>query len=292
MLTVSAVIPVHNGAAYVAEAIESVLAQTYRPLECLVIDDGSTDATAEVVGRFAGVAYVRLDHGGQSRARNRGTQLARGELIAFLDHDDVWLPEKLEHQVAAFRRKPEATMVLCAMEVVDESGHLLGINRLVIHEPQELISAMVTFNGTDVPGCNQAAVVRRDWLLDNGGYDPILSISGDWDLLLRTLLGGSLAYVDEPLVRYRVRESGLHRNATVMERDMRYAFAKAFADPRLPRAVRGRRRHAYARLYRMVAGSYRDIGDRNGMARAIAQALRHEPRLAFEPLTRGRRRLA
>ena len=99
---VSAVIPVHNGAAYVAEAVQSILSQTRPPIECVVVDDGSTDETAEVVRRFGNeVAYVRQDRAGVSSARNRGAALARGALVAFLDHDDVWLPTKLERQVEA-----------------------------------------------------------------------------------------------------------------------------------------------------------------------------------------------
>src|SRR5439155_617666 len=90
---VSAVIPVHNGADYVAEAVRSTLNQTRAPIECLVIDDGSNDATAEVVREFGDdVAYIRSERQGVSAARNRGARLARGGLIGFLDHDDVWLP--------------------------------------------------------------------------------------------------------------------------------------------------------------------------------------------------------
>src|SRR5947209_2263946 len=102
MTSTSAVIPVRNGAEYIADAIRSVLDQTAPPLECLVIDDGSTDATPEIVRSFGTrVAYVCQSHAGVSAARNHGARRARGELVAFLDHDDVWLPTKLERQVEA-----------------------------------------------------------------------------------------------------------------------------------------------------------------------------------------------
>lgn len=289
MTTVSAVIPVYNGAEYLAEAIHSVLAQTHPVIECLVIDDGSTDATPEVVSGFGDdVAYVRVPRGGQSRARNHGAWLARGELVAFLDHDDAWLPFKLELQLEELHRNPESTMVLCAMELVDEAGRSLGTNRLFHRDRESLVTAMVTFDGSDLPGCNQAALLRRDWLLDNGGYDAVLSVCGDWDLLLRTLLVGTLAYLDEPLVRYRVRDSGLHRNIPVMERDMRRALVKAFTDPCLPAAVSSRRRHAYGRLYRLLAGSYRDVGDKRAMVRSLARSLSYDPTIGFELLSRWR----
>lgn len=283
MPTVSAVIPVHNGAEYVAEAISSVLAQTCAPLECIVIDDGSTDATPKVAATFGSdVRYIRLDRGGQSRARNHGTHVARGDLVAFLDHDDVWLPAKLEVQLGALEGSRYMPMALCAVEVIDPRGVTLGAVGLGPRE--NLITGMLTFDGTETISCNSAGVMRREWLLDNGGYDPVLSISGDWDLLLRTLLDHEVAYVDEPLVRYRLHGSNLHRNVAVTERDMLYAFAKAFADPRLPETVRSRRRYAYSRLYRMLAGSYHTVGDQNATIRSLAMAVLYDPMVALDPL--------
>jgi glycosyltransferase involved in cell wall biosynthesis len=289
--TVSAVIPVYNGADHVAEAIDSVLAQTHPVVECLVIDDGSTDATPDVVTTFgAQVRYVRVPRAGQSNARNHGIDLARGELVAFLDHDDAWMPSKLERQLQQLHSQPGATLVLCGIELVDPVGTTLGTSRLLHRDRESLIRAMLMFDGSDIPGCNQAALVRRDWLLDHGGYDIGLSVCGDWDLLLRTLLTGSLAYLDEPLVRYRLRDSGLHRNIRVMECDMRRAVGKAFADPRLPVTIRARRRHAYARMYRMLAGSYRDVGQRKAMVHSIVRSLSYDPTIGVELLTRlGRR---
>src|SRR5690242_19984833 len=115
-LTVSAVIPVHNGEAFVGEAIHSTLDQTRPPIECLVIDDGSTDATADEVRAFGDdVTYVGQPRAGVAAARNRGAQLARGAVLAFLDHDDILLPEKVERQLDAVEHE-RATMVLCAVD--------------------------------------------------------------------------------------------------------------------------------------------------------------------------------
>jgi glycosyltransferase involved in cell wall biosynthesis len=289
MTTVSAVIPVYNGARYVAEAIASVLAQTRTPLECLVIDDGSTDSTAEVVAEFGeDVTYVRLENGGVSRARNHGIQCARGELVAFLDHDDVWLPMKLQRQVDALQAKPQASMVLCAVEMADADGKANGVKGL--SHFQDLITAMLCFHAMEIPSCSSTGLMRRDWLVADGGFDPALSTCADWDLLVRSLLDTGITYVDEPLTRYRVHGSNMSRNIASIERDMVYAFAKTFADPRLPETVRARRRYAYARMYRMLAGSYRDVGDRKAMARSLAQVFRHDPIVGFALLTRLRPR--
>jgi glycosyltransferase involved in cell wall biosynthesis len=286
MTAVSAVIPVYNGARYIAEAISSVLDQKLPPVECVVVDDGSTDATADVVADFgAAVTYVRAERGGVSKARNHGIRLARGELVAFLDHDDVWLPEKLERQVEALCAQPDANLGLCAVEMMDAGGRT---NRVMgLSQRRNLVMSMLTYDGIEIPSCSSAGLARREWLLSAGGFDNALSTCADWDLLLRSLLDGDLSYVDEPLVRYRVHDSNMSRNVGSIERDMRYAFAKAFGDPRLPASVRVQRRHAYARMYRMLAGSYRDVGDRKALVRTFARALGYEPSLVFELLGRA-----
>ena len=144
---VSAVLPVHNGSAYVAEAIRSILGQTRPPIECLVIDDGSTDGTGEIVRQFGrDVAYVRQDRSGVSSARNHGAALAHSALVAFLDHDDVWLPTKLERQLETFAAS-RAAITLCALDVVDERGTVRRTMRL---RPRgDLITGMLTFDGTE-----------------------------------------------------------------------------------------------------------------------------------------------
>ena len=109
---VSVIIPVYNGERYLAEAIESVLAQTYRPLEIIVVDDGSTDGSAEVAKRFGSpVRYCFQPNSGAGAARNQGADLARGSFLAFLDADDIWLADKLALQIAAFDADPKMDMV-------------------------------------------------------------------------------------------------------------------------------------------------------------------------------------
>ena len=284
---VSAVLPVYNGAAYVADAIGSVLGQTRPPIECLVIDDGSIDETPSVVRAFGDdVVYVRQDRAGVSAARNHGVGLAHGALVAFIDHDDVWLPTKLERQVEALESGREA-MALCAVEIIDAHGAVLRTQRL--RARADLLTGMLTFDGTETVSCSSAGVVRRAELRRMGGFDPRLSVSADWDLLFRMLLEGAVAYVDEPLVRYRVHGANMSNDIAAMEQDMTYAFGKAFADLDLPQALQERKRHAYARLYRMLSGSYAERGRWGPAARTLAVALRHEPGIGRE-LLHGLRR--
>ena len=104
---VSVVIPVYNGERFLAQAIESVLGQTWREVEVIVVDDGSSDHSGEIARRFAPVRCLRQDNAGQAAARNRGAAAATGRFLAFLDADDLWLADKLERQLTAFRSAPD-----------------------------------------------------------------------------------------------------------------------------------------------------------------------------------------
>jgi glycosyltransferase involved in cell wall biosynthesis len=124
---ISCVVPVYNGERFLAEALDSVLAQTYRPVEILVSDDGSTDGTHEVAARYSKqIRYLRHANAGPGAARNRGLEVAQGDFVALLDADDVWHPEKLERQMARFQRSPDLDVCVThfqnfwASEMVDE----------------------------------------------------------------------------------------------------------------------------------------------------------------------------
>ncbi len=122
MQLISVVIPVFNGERFLATAIQSVLDQTYRPVEVLVVDDGSTDGSAAVARSFEGVRVIEQAHAGPGTARNRGVAVATGELLAFLDADDLMLADKLERQAEHLRAHPEVDGVLGRHEVMVEAG--------------------------------------------------------------------------------------------------------------------------------------------------------------------------
>lgn len=114
---ISCIIPVFNGERYLGEALDSILAQTYRPIEIIVIDDGSTDGTGELVARYGDrIRYFRQNNEGAPTARNAGLSAARGAFIAFLDSDDLWHPEKLERQMARFEARPELDLCVTHLQ--------------------------------------------------------------------------------------------------------------------------------------------------------------------------------
>lgn len=277
---VTVVIPVHNGEQYVAEAVSSVLAQRDLVVECIVVDDGSTDRTPEILARFgAAIRYVRVSRAGVSSARNHGVSLARGRFVAFLDHDDYWMQDKLARQLYVMRAS-EADMVLCAMRILDSrhgSAPWADQQILRLSVKTDLVSGMLLFDGTELVSCSSTALVRRDVLLELDGFDPLLSASADWDLVLRFALERTVEYVDEPLVVYRVHDTNMSRSTPTIERDMMRAYAKAFAHPNLAPALAARRRLAYARLEWMLAGSYLQTGSVRRFALAIAKGIAAHP---------------
>jgi len=121
-LLVSAIIPVYNGERYLAEAIESMLAQTYRPIEVIVVDDGSSDGSADIARSSREVRYIYQPNQGVAVARNKGIEAARGDFIAFLDQDDLWTPSKLSVQMDYLLGHPDVGYVIARMRVFLEPG--------------------------------------------------------------------------------------------------------------------------------------------------------------------------
>jgi glycosyltransferase involved in cell wall biosynthesis len=120
---VSVIVPVYNGERFLTEALDSILAQTYSDFELIVVDDGSTDRSREIAQSYPSALHIRQDHAGTAAARNRGLQSAGGDFIAFLDHDDLWLPDKLASQMAAFEANPDLDAVSGLVQQFIQPGH-------------------------------------------------------------------------------------------------------------------------------------------------------------------------
>jgi glycosyltransferase involved in cell wall biosynthesis len=197
---VSVVIPTYRHRDYVAAALASVEAQTFRDFEIVVVNDGSPDDTEAVLRPWidrGAIRYVAQENRGQAAARNRGIELARGEFVALLDDDDLWLPDKLAWQVEYLRGNRDCGLVAGAAEVMDESGMALrstpdlgdvGFERLL--EGNCLLS----------PG---QALVRRSALDRAGGFDPAVWGADDWDLWLRIALADRVRITGRVSLRYR-----------------------------------------------------------------------------------------
>ncbi len=217
---VSVIIPTYNYGQYIADALESILAQTFRDLEVVVVDDGSTDNTREVVGRFtdARVRLISGENGGTASARNRGRAEARGELIAWLDADDLWRPTFLERMVTLLESEPEVGHCF-ANFIRTDHGHAIpgtqfdlaprlrelptrpaagGEGRVITMDPFAALAP-----STSLPGWLQASVFRRAALEGRWSNTNIRSAE-DLYLILNVYAGGMpIAFLDEVLVEVR-----------------------------------------------------------------------------------------
>jgi glycosyltransferase involved in cell wall biosynthesis len=286
---VSVVIPAYNAERFVGEAIESVLAQTHPYVECIVVDDGSTDATTAIARSFGErVRAYRQHNQGVSAARNAGARAATGSLLAFLDADDRWSPDWLAQMLEALTARG-ADATACAYRLVDAGGAPIGTLRMA---PMPTVESLLTFQGTVAPlGSNM--LIRRAAFESAGGWDERLALSQDWELLFRLLASGSaLAYLDEPLTDYRQHPGSLTTDVDLLESDMTRAFAIVFAAD--GGALEALRRPAYARLHRMLSGSFAEAGRpwRAGLhaARSALYEPAAVPGLARSALRRARRR--
>ena len=206
MPLVTVVIPIFNGAPFVGMAVGSVRAQTMNDVEIVVVDDGSTDGTQAVLQeleRTHGIRWYQQDHGGPARSRNRGIESARGEFIALLDCDDVWLPDKLEAQLSVMRGDPRVGLVHTDFDVVDEYGAVLE-HVSARQSPEPLVQAFVGGH-TALPS---TLLIRADVLQKVGALRPELYGSEDSDLTVRLYTVTKFACIDRVLVRKLQRGHG------------------------------------------------------------------------------------
>ena len=192
---------VWNGAPRVREAIESVLGQTLGDLELVVVDDGSTDATASILGSFGDprVRVTRQRRGGLTSALRSALGLARAPLVARLDADDVALPERLERQRDFLERHPEVGLLGTAAREVDGIGREVGVVRPPT-EDAALRGALIRHN----PFVHSSVMMRRSALEQAGGYDPSFPVAQDYDLWMRMSRITLLANLGTPLVVRRL----------------------------------------------------------------------------------------
>lgn len=213
MSGVSVVIPCYNGAGFLREALESAVSQTQPPREVIVVDDGSTDESAEVAATFGDpVRVIRQANQGKSAARNTGIRAASGDLIAFLDADDIWMPHKLERQVRALANDAGSVLVHSRAEVFDTRS---GLVRPFAITPDELNGSCLVPLIEDNRICTSSVLVRRDALEEIGAFRCVapLSIAQDYDVWLRLAPRHRFLFLDDLHVRYRVHGANTSHNA-------------------------------------------------------------------------------
>ena len=282
-MTVSAVITTYNYARFLPDALDSVLAQSHPDLEIVVVDDGSTDATASVVADYAsrGVRYVSRPHGGAGKARNTGLEATSAPLVAFLDADDAWLPDRVEAGLAHLDRHPDLALVAAHAYACDERLHPTAVvpaaTRPNGHMLEQLLVDNVVLNPSSV-------LIRRAALEEAGGFSEI-QFGEDWDTWIEIAKRHPIGFVDRPLALVR-RHAGssspqrvgvwLDVNRSIVERHLD-AFQPAWKRPLI------RRRAASMAHFHAGVGSVKG-GDRHAARRHALTAV------ALDPLTLARRK--
>jgi len=202
MPRVTAVIPTHNGAAFIGHTIRSVLAQTCTDLEVLVADDGSTDDTAAIVAAFGPpVRLIRVRHGNTQATRNAAIAASDSEFIGLLDQDDAWWPRKLELQVARLDADPALGLCYTDTRGVDLAGRELAERHNPLQIPQDQTEALGRLLRVNIMAAS-TVLLRRSLLEQVGTFDPAYHLAGDWDLWLRIAAEAPIAAVPEVLIDY------------------------------------------------------------------------------------------
>jgi glycosyltransferase involved in cell wall biosynthesis len=255
---VSVVIPAYNGAAFIERTLKSVSSQTYRNLEIIVVNDGSTDNTPDVVTACAAteprLSMVTIPNGGVARARNHGISIAKGELIAFVDADDLWHPIKIAEQVRAMAGSVGAQFgaSYTLHRVIDQNDGILWASRSDICSGPILARH---FTGKFV-GNGSTLLVRRSAIIDVGGFDPSYADAGiggceDLDSELRILAKYQMIGIQAYLVGYRVYPGNMSSNRARMAKSIVETIERHLAlHPELPDIVR---RYARASTYAWTA---------------------------------------
>ncbi|MGH8210517.1 MAG: glycosyltransferase family 2 protein [Steroidobacteraceae bacterium] len=274
---ISVIIPSYNCATYLTEAVRSALEQSYSPVEIIVVDDGSTDATSAVIGAFGErIRYIRQANGGVSRARNSGIRAARGQLIAFLDADDRWLPEKLTKQCAQLRADSRVPLVHTNIQLLYEpSGRQVHDSR--DHARYSGRCYAQSFWGNAI--ITSTVLVTVGCLEEVGLFDEKTRYAEDYDLWIRIARRYPLAYLNESLVLYREHQTNASRNQHAMFEGEYYVLAKALAaDPALTATLDSRR--VRRRMFEAAfSAAYANL-ERGDLVRArhyFRLALQHAP---------------
>jgi glycosyltransferase involved in cell wall biosynthesis len=220
-IPVDVIIPVYNGERYIAEALASVVAQTVLPSHIIVVNDGSTDKTGEIVEKFSSkvpIIHLKKKNGGLSSARNAGINRSKAKYLAFLDADDRWEPTKLEKQWAVFQKTklPRLGVVYCDYYIIDDASEKLDAGRFQLIPTCKGDIYPALLNTNVVASSGSGVLVKRDCFVKAGTFDESLTSSEDWDMWLRIAESFQFDYVYEELVAIRRHAHNMQNNTKGM----------------------------------------------------------------------------
>lgn len=273
MPKVSVVIPTYNYADFIGEAIESILAQTYPVSEIIVVDDGSTDETEQVVARFGDkISYIKKENGGVCSARNTGIKNSTGDFVAFFDADDISYPTRIEKQLAKFAEDAETGLVHCGIREIDAQGNSVQQN---LEGKEGWVADDMLLLKPVIIGPGGTIMVKREAFQAVGVFDERLEIYEDWEFCYRVARKFKIGFVPEVLLDYHLHGKNSHSNLKKMERSLLIAFKKAF-DTKEESVLR-LRRESYGNFYKVLAGSSFSAGNYRMFAKYLVKSLWQKP---------------
>jgi len=252
---VSIIIPAYNAEKYITDTINSVIAQTYKNWEIIIVNDGSTDNTEKVIRQgFTDerIKYYYQKNAGVSFARNFGMTKSEGEFIAFLDADDGWEPTNLEKKVSVFNGRRDVDWVFSDMYNADDNLKKTGI--APIGTDDDILRKILLWQGEVVPGPCSNIIIRRKCYTEGICFDENLSTAADQDLCIQLAFKYKGKRIAEPLFIYRILPGSMSRSLFKMEKDHIYVYKKAAKNSMFYSWAF--KRECFANLYMNLGGSW------------------------------------
>lgn len=276
MPTISVIIPVYNGEKTIKQTIESVLNQTFRDFELLIINDGSQDATLEIIQAINDerIQVFSYQNSGVSASRNRALTKAKGEFISFIDADDLWTPNKLELQLKALQDNPQAAVAYSWSDWIDESGQFLRSGGHITVNGKAYEKLLLR----DFIESGSNPLIRKQALDEVGYFEQSVTPAEDWDMWLRLAARYEFVTVEVPQILYRISPNSASFNIVKMEAGSLKVIERVFAQA--PESLQDLKRETLASRYNYLTFKALEgnLDRKNGLtaARFLIQALKHD----------------
>jgi glycosyltransferase involved in cell wall biosynthesis len=280
--TISVVIPTYNRAEYLRQALDGVLAQTFKDYDIIVVDDNSTDGTKELVASYgANVRYICQENKERGAGRNNGVKNSESEYIAFLDSDDMWLSNHLEVCLEALKQDRDAGLSFSGSYIVDENGNIISKMGLRPFNGYVLRDIVAAYSSG---GCNASSCLIRKKVFDRAGYfseDRDLSGSEDWEMWARLSSYTKFVWTGKYTAKIRFHTLKSSINADKMAKSMKMALDLLYDNSDISPKIEDLRDRAYSRLYTVTAINYYAAGDMGTARRYIKEAVKIHPASLF-----------
>jgi teichuronic acid biosynthesis glycosyltransferase TuaG len=251
---VSIIIPIYNAEKYVIETINSVINQTHTNWELILIDDGSTDQSQQIITEIGKkeqrIKIISQENSGVSIARNTGIKCAKGKVIAFLDSDDCWKNNHLKNRLAIFDKNSSVKWLFGSIELIDENNN--SLNQVISGADDDILNSLLKWDGNTITTPSTICVKKE--CLHSFSFDENLSTAADQDFAIQLASKYRGKYVEEPTVLYRVLPNSMSSNIEVMEKDHILVFQKA-AHNKLFKSFMFKQK-CFSNLYWILAGSW------------------------------------